>query len=84
MTASIKEVKFTEDGLVKTTHGISVNTNPNFVGRFGTPYKIVDISEGLKIIQRGVNSSHYEIVPSFEVSFNQYQKLLNEIILKRV
>ena len=82
MTASIKEVKFTDEGLVKTTHGISVNTDPSAVSRFGTPNKIIDIPDGLKIIQRGANLSHYEIVPTFEMPFSQYQKLLYEITLK--
>ena len=68
------------NGMVKTTHGVSVNTNPNAVTSHGAPHKIVDLPEGLDIIQRGGNPSHYEIVPIQPMPFSQYQDLLSQII----
>jgi len=79
-SAKPSEVKMNNNGMVKTTHGVSVNTNPNAVTSHGTPHKIVDLPEGLDIIQRGVNPSHYEIVPSQPMPFSQYQDLLSQII----
>ena len=79
-SAKPSDVRMNNNGMVKTTHGVSVNTNPNAVTSHGTPHKIVDLPEGLDIIQRGVNPSHYEIVPSQPVPFSQYQDLLSQII----
>ena len=79
-SAKPSEVRMNNNGMVKTTHGVSVNTNPNAVASHGTPHKIVDLPKGLDIIQRGVNPSHYEIVPSQPMPFSQYQDLLSQII----
>ena len=79
-SAKPSEVKMNNNGMVKTTHGVSVNTNPNAVTSHDTPHKIVDLPEGLDIIQRRVNPSHYKIVPSQPMPFSQYQDLLSQII----
>ena len=79
-SANPSEVKINKNGMVQTTHGVSVNTNPNAVTQHGTPHKIVDLPDGLDIIQRGGKPSHYEIVPSQPMPFAQYQDLLSQII----
>ena len=79
-TASAKELRYTDGGLVKNTHGISVNTDAAAVRKFGTPYKIIDIPDELNIIQRGINLYHYEIVPVYEMTFVEYQGFLAEIV----
>ena len=79
-SARPSDVKMNNHGMGKTTHGVSVNTNPNAVTSHGTPYKIIDLPEGLDIIQRGVNPSHFEIVPNQPMPLAQYQDLLSQII----
>ena len=79
-SAKPSDIKLTQNGLVKTTHGVSVNTNPAAVANHGTPHKIVDLPDGLNIIQRGKNISHYEIVPIQPMSLSKYQDLLSQII----
>jgi hypothetical protein len=79
-SAKPSDVKMNNNGMVKTSHGVSVNTNPNAVTQHGTPHKIVDLPDGLDIIQRGGNPTHYEIVPSQPIPFSQYQDLLSQII----
>jgi hypothetical protein len=48
-------------GLVKDTHGISLDVNPDTVSKFGGAYKIDSMPEGLKIIQRGSRAEHFEM-----------------------
>lgn len=60
--------------MVQTTHGVSVNTNPNAVTQHGTPHKIVDLPDGLDIIQRGGKPSHYEIRRQGDGSLVSYWK----------
>ena len=79
-SAKPSDIKVNNNGMVKTTHGVSVNTNPNAVAQHGVPHKIVDLPDGLDIIQRGVNISHYEIVPSQPMPLSQYQDLLSQIV----
>ncbi|MEQ7053050.1 polymorphic toxin-type HINT domain-containing protein [Paenibacillaceae sp. P-4] len=68
-----------ETGLVKTTHGISLDTNPNTISKFGGAYRIDNLPDGLKIIQRGSRLEHFEIVPSYNMPLKQFQELLNQI-----
>ncbi len=79
-TVKPNEVRFNKiTGNVKTTHGVSVNLDPNSVSKFGGAYKIDGIPDGLKIIQRGANPSHFEIVPTYEMPLETFQMLLNKI-----
>jgi hypothetical protein len=66
-------------GLVKTTHGISLDVNPNTVSKFGEAYKIDSLPDGLKIIQRGTRAEHFEIVPTKLMTVDEFQGLLNQI-----
>ena len=68
-----------ETGLVKTTHGVSLDVDANTVAKFGGAYKIESIPEGLKIIQRGKRAEHFEIVPTKEISVEKFQSLLNKV-----
>ncbi len=55
-----------ETGLVRDTHGVSVFDNPDSVSSKGfTPHEInpSTIPDELRIIQRGQDPHHYEIVP---------------------
>lgn len=68
-----------ETGLVKPTHGVSLDVDPNTVSKFGGAYKIESLPDGLKVIQRGQRKEHFEIVPSNEMSIEKFQSLLNQI-----
>lgn len=79
------EVKIdSKTGLVKTTHGVSLDVNPDTVSKFGGAYRIESLPEGLRIIQRGSRAEHFEIVPAYEMPLEQFQKLLNQITVSRV
>ena len=79
-TVKSNEVKINlETGDVKTTHGVSLDVNPETVSKFGGAYKIESLPEGLKIIQRGARPEHFEIVPEYEMPLETFQELLNQI-----
>ena len=69
-------------GLVQPGRGISVNTNSSGLERFCGAQEIDPIPEGLEVIQRGGNSSHYEISPNEPMSMSRYQELLNQVKFK--
>jgi len=73
-----------QTGLVKTTHGISLDVNTDVISKFGGAYRIESIPEGLKIIQRGQRLEYFEIVPAYEISVEQFQSLLNQIKVKPI
>ena len=84
-TLSDKDIKIDpETGMVKTTHGISVNTNSNNMDKFGGAYEITYIPDELQIIQRGKDAAHFEIVPKKEMSKEDFQGFLNKIETKKV
>ncbi|GBF82854.1 hypothetical protein [Aphanothece sacrum] len=66
---------------VKPTNGISVHLDPNKVRRFGGAYKIIYLPDTLKIIQRGRDLQHYEIVPRAAnlLTFRQFNEELRKI-----
>lgn len=69
-------------GLIKTTHGVSVDADAKRVASFGGAYKVQALPEGLTIIQRGRRAEHYEIVPAAPVTLGRYQELLDEVELE--
>jgi len=81
MTLKPKDYRLGPDGLVKTTHGISINKSPNGLDKFGGAYRVGKLPNGLKITQRGNNLNHFEIVPSSPMSLQKYQSLLYKIKL---
>lgn len=68
-------------GLLRKTHGVSVDSDANEVARFGGAFRVGALPQGLKLIQRGQRKSHYEIVPAHPMLFDEYQDLLAEIDL---
>ena len=64
--------------LLKTTRGISVNSDPGKVARFGTVSRVDSLPQGLSLRQIGT-PGHFEITPQYPMSFSNYQKLLNQI-----
>ena len=72
-----------ENGLVKITKGVSLNSDPKKVAQFGGAYKIESIPEELQIIQRG-GPCHFEIVPKSEISLERFQELLNQVKTKKI
>jgi hypothetical protein len=80
--AKPNEVKIDpKTGFVKPTNGISVHLDSNKVRRFGGAYKIIDLPDTLKIIQRGRDLQHYEIVPRAAnlLTFEQFNEELRKI-----
>ena len=52
----------------------------------GGAFLISELPDGLRVIQAGQDPSHHEIVPvdPLSMTFDEYQKLLNQIILNLV
>lgn len=84
LEAGPNDVKIGPDGLVKTTHGPSLNTDPAKLERFGEVYEIKLLPPELQIIQRGMNASHYEIVPRQPMTLERFQELLRSVVTKIV
>lgn len=81
-TVKSHEIKVNlETGNIKTSHGVSLDVNPDSVSKFGGAYKIEFLPEGLKIIQRGMRAEHFEIVSAYEMSLETFQELLNQIVV---
>lgn len=77
-----KHIKIDQStGLVKTTHGLSLDVDAKSMDRFGGAHRIESIPPELKIIQRGGRLEHFEIVPREPMSPDKYQQLLNTVKL---
>ena len=84
-TVKPNEIKIdTKTELIKDTHGVSVDVNPDTVAKFGEAYKIDSLLEGLKIIQRGLRPEHFEIALSTPMTLEEFQQLLNLIEVSMV
>lgn len=70
-----------DTGLLKCTHGVSVFDRPDNLDRFGGAYRVTNIPAELKVIQRGRDRTHFEIVPAMPMTFIDYEKALLEIVL---
>jgi hypothetical protein len=52
------------------------------VQRFGGAYRITSVPPGLKVEQRGKDPGHYEIIPAYEMTVQEYADLLKQVILQ--
>lgn len=68
-------------GLLRTTHGISVSDRPDNLDRFGGAYEVMTVPNPLRIIQRGRDPHHFEIVPAAPMSLAEYEEALRKIDL---
>ena len=74
------EYKFTSE----TVRGLSVQVDaPMLTNARGAAYQITDLPTGLRIVQQGKDAGHFEIIPSSQVSQEQFQSLLNRIKYKK-
>ncbi len=64
--------------IVAPGQGISLFNDPITAARGKESYQISSLPDGLEIIQRG-QPGHYEIAPSFEMHFDDYRSLLNQV-----
>ena len=81
MTIKENEIKIV-DGMVQPKRGISVNANPDLVKKFGPPHQIGKLPKELKTIL--TKGTHYEIIPAYEMTLEEYQALLNLIPLEPI
>jgi hypothetical protein len=68
-------------GLVQPTHGVSVFDRPDQLDRFGGAFQITEVPDTLKIIQRGRDVHHHEIVPVAPLTLEEFQAELKRIVL---
>ena len=66
-------------GLVQPTHGPSLHADPEKLTRFGGAQQIQRLPPGLKIIQRGKDKQHFELVATQPMSPDAYQALLGKV-----
>jgi hypothetical protein len=71
-------------GLLRTTHGISVFDRPDGLDRFGGAYEVVSLPDKLRIIQRGRDTHHFEIVPAIPMPPEEYEEALQQIVLAAI
>jgi hypothetical protein len=71
-------------GLVQTTHGISVFDRPDNLERFGGAHEVTSLPDKLRIVQRGRDPHHFEIVPTVPMPLLEYEEALQQIVLTAV
>jgi hypothetical protein len=72
-------------GLVNPTKGVSVFTDPSKIdtARWGGIFQVDLIPQGLQIIQRGQDPSHYEITPATAMPLDNFLNLLKQVVLSQ-
>src|SRR5438105_4187402 len=68
-------------GLVLPTHGVSVYDRPDGLASFGGAYRIVWLPGNLRIIQRGRDPHHFEMVAVRPMTPLEYETALNQVLL---
>jgi hypothetical protein len=73
------DIRVGKDGLVQTTHGISLDTDPSCLAPFGGARRVVSVPDGLQIKQRGRRPTHFEVVPKKPLTPDHYKELVRQI-----
>ena len=70
-------------GLLKTTHGLSVYDRPDHpnLARHGGAHRLGDLPDTLRIIQRGRDPAHHEVVPAGPMTFEDFEEELGKVTL---
>jgi hypothetical protein len=76
------DIKVGKDGLVKTTHGLSLDTDPARLAGFGGAGRVKSIPGELQIVQRGARDTHFEVVPKQPMTPERYEELIQQIALE--
>lgn len=71
-------------GMVMPRRGVSISDRPDGLDRFGGAYEIGPIPSTLEIVKAGRKPHHFEIVPTQEMTLDQYEDELAKITLTRV
>jgi hypothetical protein len=71
-------------GLLQPTHGVSVYDRPDGLDRFGGAFEVVSLPDTLKVIQRGRDPHHYEIVPAQATPPEEYEQALDQVVMAAV
>ena len=66
-------------GLVKTTHGPSLDVDAAAMDKFGGAHRIDSVPTDLRILQRGKNLGHFEVVPREAMTQERFQELIGQI-----
>jgi len=83
LVARPDEVEYdAQTGLVIPKHGVSVSSRADRLRRFGGAYRLTNLPAELEIVQVGRNRHHHEIVPRRPMSFDNFQKYLDQIGLE--
>ena len=68
-------------GLLSPSRGVSVFDQPEGLERFGGAYELGPLPPTLRVVQRGRNPHHYEIVPALSMTLDEYEMELTRISL---
>jgi hypothetical protein len=71
-------------GLVKPTHGLSLDVDAAVMQKFGGAFQVESIPAELKIVQRGGRMAHFEILPRQAMTPERFQELANQVVLTPV
>jgi hypothetical protein len=71
-------------GLVMPGRGVSILDRPDGLDHFGDAYELGPIPSTLEIVKAGRDPHHFEIAPSIEKNFQEYETELAKIPLTRV
>jgi hypothetical protein len=70
-------------GLVQTTHGLSLDTDPCNLQQFGGAHRVSSVPSDLKIMQRGQRLTHFEIMPRVPMSLQMFEQLVSQVVLEQ-
>ena len=70
-------------GMLRTSKGVSLNADPSKVEGFGGAFQVdmESVPDQLRIVQRGRDLNHFEIVPAEPMTHDNYADLLKQIRL---
>jgi hypothetical protein len=71
-------------GLVKPTHGLSLDLDARLMQKFGGAFRVESIPRELRIVQRGSRLGHIEVVARQAMTPERFQELADQIRLTPV
>src|SRR4051812_48678726 len=68
-------------GLLRPGRGVSVFSRPDGLDRFGGAHRATQVPPELTVVQVGRDPTHFEIAPANPMTFEEYERALQKVVL---
>jgi hypothetical protein len=68
-------------GLLRPDRGVSVESVPDGLERFGGAFEVTQVPPSLHFVKQGRRPTHFELAPAYPMTRDEYEAALSQVVL---